>query len=247
MEEEEQQQQQQEKEVVANPHATVRTCYFRLEPDVESLGEVTAWLRHGMRGNKGLAALERLDVRCDELGPLPETAVDVAGTVLRLVAAAMALPKLYNVVVAWLLPGLTDENGMEAVIRDTAWQVLKRGRPPPPGHHLEAVVVNVPDPRGPWRSGLLAVSCWVRGARPAVMEVADIGVGAGAGKVNNFHLPSMQALNRQFSATSRTEYRFVRLASPEAGAGSQHGVWPGSDSVPGVDDNLAYDLNIDIG
>jgi hypothetical protein len=215
--------------------ATLKTCFFRLEPNTASLWEVTAWLRRGARG-RGLAALMQLEVRCDELGALDLSSEggggeEVAEAVARLLGAAMALPGLETLTVAWALPAGDETEEAEEEIRDTAWRVLRRGPPPPPGHYLDAVLMHMggaadPNPHGPPRRlGLLTVACRLPGALPGVMAT---------GQPNHFHYRIIENLGwRPLYVGDLMVYHCLRLAEPAP--------WP-EQGVMEADDFHAYDV-----
>jgi hypothetical protein len=253
-----QQEQEEEQEEERAGAATLQTSAFRLEPKLESLWEVTAWLRRGMRGARGLALLKKLEVRCDELGPLRSalaaaggdgssgTATATATAIAALVEAALAAPQLETVMVAWRLQGWEDaggvEGGFEGKGRDAIIKTLRdRIRPPPEGHHLESILTYVKDQRG-WRTGVLAIAARVPGARPRALE-AEAPEGA---TFNTCHWEFMARLGCRPAHVDRVEYRFVRLATARAGAGGEHGRWPGAGgegvAAPGEEDHFAYDL-----
>lgn len=212
-------------EVEEDGKATLKTCFFRLEPNTASLGEVTAWLRRGARG-RGLAALMQLEVRCDELGVLDLSSEgggggeEVAGAVARLLGAAVSLTGLETVTVAWALPAGAEAAEAEEEIRDTAWRVLRRGPPPSPGHYLDAVLMHMkdaadPNPHGPPRRlGLLTVACRLPGGLPGVMAT---------GQPNHFHYRIIENLGwRPLYVGDLMVYHCLRLAEPGAVAGAGH-------------------------
>lgn len=136
----------------AQPSATLRNVFFRVENNKESLGEVTTWLRRGMAGEKGLMALEVLEVRSDELGGF----VGNPYALYKLVTVALKLPTLQLLVLSWRLDGWEDEEDKETTIGSYLWSAVTDAPPVPQGRHFEAILFHVRDQRQ-WRHGFLAI------------------------------------------------------------------------------------------
>lgn len=88
----------------------------------------------------------------------------------------MELPCLETLTLAWALPAADEaEDGVEATIRDHAWQALRRAPPPPTGLHADAVLLHmmgnsgIAGNRPPLRLGVFAVACRMPGALLGVM------------------------------------------------------------------------------
>lgn len=192
--------------------ATLKATYFRVE-NKASLGEVTAWLRRGLLGRaRGLSALTRLEVRCDELGdfvggsPVPATT--------RLVGAALTLPKLELLVLAWRPAG---PHSADAESRTPArlWNVILKAPPVPKGYHLEAVFSHMRNRRG-WWNGFLGPR--QPGRRPAVMEEMPPDDGAERpheippSRRSTFYIENLHSMGFQRVPPAPHEHHLARFA-----------------------------------
>lgn len=155
----------------------------------------------------------------------------MGGALRTLVAAALALPKLRLLVVAWRLAGWgvgeVERKAEEDHILGNAWRAISAAGPVPHGHHLESNFFHVRDRRG-WRLGFLAIGPRLPGRRPRMMSVAEPGrtkdeFQLGEDVASAFHLESLHHMGFQTPphpgrgrTILRTEIHLVRFAPGES-------------------------------